>query len=479
MGGVLKESLSFWWPEVVLSAGALGVILLGAFNRRTSMVWALAWVTLVVAGVLLGVQQQPRVEVFFGMIACDGFALIFRYLSLAATALTLLMIQGSREPLRLQQHRGEYIGLVLLIAVGLMLMAEANHLLMAYIGLELVGLSSYLLVGFAEDPRAAEASLKYLFFGALATALMLFGFVLLYGVTGSFAFPEMRAALLVVDSRWVAVAQVAAALVLLGLAYKISLVPMHFWTPDIYEGAPVPVAALLSVGPKAAGLALLLRLFEVLAPLKDTLYPVLLVLTVLSMTVGNVIALVQTNIKRLLAYSTIAQVGYILIGVLADSSLGLHAVLIYLVAYLLMNFGAFACLVAVVHERGEEGFAAFAGLAQRAPGMAFWCTLCLLSLAGLPPLLGFFGKFYLFGAALDADQLPLAIAGVVNSALALYYYVRVIRSMYLEAAPAQPLTVGAPLRWAVWACGLGTLVLGLFPGPLFQWLHAATAVQLF
>jgi NADH-quinone oxidoreductase subunit N len=374
---------------------------------------------------------------------------------------------------------GEYVGLVLLIGVGLMLMAEANHLLMAYVAMELVSLSSYLLVGFVEEPRSAEASLKYLLFGALASGIMLFGMSILFGLTGELAFPDLLRASAALSDPMAGTLLLAVTLMLAGLAFKISMAPFHMWTPDAYEGAPIPVTALLSVGPKAAGLALIVRVMEALKPAWPTLEPLVLGLTVVTMTLGNLVALAQTNVKRLLAYSTIGQVGYLLIGFAVSTRVGLEGLLLYLVAYLFMNLGAFACVVAVVNETGNESLDAFRGLATRSPALALLCAVFLLSLAGMPPLLGFYGKFLLFGAALDGGKPLLAIAGVVNSAIALYYYVNIIRLMYLNVPPrAEPLRTTPALRWALAVCGAATILLGLFPGPLLTWLSTRTVVTL-
>ena len=334
----------------------------------------------------------------------------------------------------------------------------------------------------------AEASLKYLLFGALASGIMLFGFSLIFGLTGTLDFP-----LLLKHSHLLLAREgsgllfpgfgtaflLSLVLVLTGLAFKISMAPFHFWTPDAYEGAPVPVAALLSVGPKAAGLALWLRLMAALAPAWPLLQTVVLILTVCTMTLGNLVALAQSNVKRLLAYSTIAQVGYLLIGFVVNTPGGVSALLVYLVAYLFMNLGAFACVVAVVNATGSESVEAFKGLSARAPALAFWCAIFLLSLAGIPPLAGFLGKFLVFGSAVSSGWWWLALAGLANSAIALYYYVNIIRLMYL-AAPQTASPVRAPLslRLALGVCAVGTLLLGLFPGGLLRWAQSASVVSL-
>ncbi len=500
MSALLLESLRAWWPETILSFGALGVLLLGAWVRpagpskatsngglfaaetsttSTRLFWIASGVILVASGVALWFSPtSPDSETFFGLIICDPLSRVLRWIALATTALVILMVVDSREVV--SHRRGEYVGLLLLIGLGLMLMAEANHLLMAYVAMELVSLSSYVLVGFLDQRRSAEAALKYLFFGALSSAVMLFGMSLLFGLTGQLGFPDILQALMRPVAGSGALMMVAVTFLLAGLAFKISMVPFHMWTPDAYEGAPVPVAAFLSVGPKAAGLALLLRVMTALGPRWPDLEPLILSLTIVTMTLGNLVAIVQTNVKRLLAYSTIAQVGYLLIGFSVNSNLGLQAILVYLVAYMFMNLGVFACAVAVVNDSGNESLEAFRGLAQRSPVLAFLCTLFLLSLAGIPPLLGFFGKFLLFGAAVESGQIVLAIAGVVNSAVALYYYINLVRLMYLlDPQQARPLHLKLPLRLAVVLCGVGTLWLGLFPNELVALLRGSSFISLF
>lgn len=468
MATVLFESLSAWWPEVILSLGALLTILIGVIRpRKRALTLACAACALILAAMaLLQTVVPARAAVFFGLIACDALSTPFRWMVLLAVFFTVLVAASSTRERAIARH-GEYLGLVLFIGVGLMLMAEAQQLLMAYLAMELVSLSSYLLVGFLNDQRACEAALKYLLYGALSSGIMLFGMSILFGLAGSLSFPEITQALTSLPGAFRPALILSIILMLAGLAFKISMVPFHMWTPDAYEGAPIPVAGLLSVGPKAAGLALLIRLLAVFAPAWASLAPVFLWLTVITMTLGNLVALVQTNIKRLLAYSTIAQVGYLLIGLVVHTGVGRQALVIYLLAYLFMNLGAFACAAAVFNDTGSESLEAFRGLAQRAPGLALMFALFLLSLAGIPPLVGFFGKFLLFKSALEAGFLWLAVAGVVNSAVALYYYVNVIRWMYLQSPQeTKPLKAAPLIAATVWVCALATLVLGLFPAPL-------------
>ena len=476
MRTVLLESLAAWLPETIVGVGALAVLLLGtATARRPKPTFVVAWLTLLAAAVALWhAPVPPPSGPFFGLIVCDPFSLVFRWFALATTAIVLLLVMASRE--LEPAWRGECTSLLLLIGLGLMLMAEAGHLLMAYVSMELVSLSSYALVGFLHERRSAEASLKYLLFGALCSGIMLFGMSLLFGLTGTLSFLDTARALTALGGPMTSLFLVAVVLMLAGLAFKISLVPFHMWTPDAYEGAPVAVAALLSVGPKAAGLALLLRVTEALKPAWPDAAPLLLVLTVVTMTLGNLVALVQTNVKRLLAYSTIGQVGYLLIGFVTGTRLGHEALLVYLAAYLFMNLGAFAAVVAVVNGTGSESVDAFRGLSRREPALALVCAVFLLSLAGVPPMLGFFGKFLLFGSALDAGQTGLAVAAAINSAVALYYYVNLIRLMYfVPPADPSPLRPAFALRLALWLCAAATLVLGLYPEPVLS-LAAQSAV---
>ncbi|MBI3088289.1 MAG: NADH-quinone oxidoreductase subunit N [Candidatus Omnitrophica bacterium] len=474
----LLESLRVWLPELVLSLGAMAAMLAAptavgaAAGRRAALAtWA---ALLLAADALWQVQGLPSGAYFSGLITVDALGHLFRWLALGVIALVVLMVVSSSDVSR--GWVGEYLGLLLCVGVGLMAMAQANHLLMAYLSIELVSLSSYALVALVRDARSSEAALKYLLFGALASGVMLFGMSLLYGMTGELSLPGLQGALRTLDASSAGALALALTLILAGLAFKISMVPFHMWTPDVYEGAPVPVAAMLSVGPKAAGLALLLRFAQALSPAWEALGPMLAVLTVLTMTLGNVVAVVQQNVKRLLAYSTIGQVGYLLIGLSVRTTVGLEAIFVYLVAYLFMNLGAFACVTAVCNESRDESLDAFRGLSRRAPALAALLTVFLLSLAGIPPLLGFLGKFLLFGSAIEASRVWLAVAGVVNSAIALYYYVNIIRQMYLLAPErAGVLQAAWPLRLAVGVCGLATVGLGLFPGSLLEWLRAVAA----
>ena len=466
----LLESLRLWLPELILAVGAMAVMLCGACLKRPRPALLAAWAAMALAAVALLAAPAAPAAPFFGLISLDPLSRVFRWLAWSTIALTSLLVACSDEVE--PRWTGELLGLLLAVGVGLMAIAESVHLLMAVLSIELVSLSSYCLVAMARTARASEAALKYLLFGALSSGIMLFGMSWLFGLTGQMAFPAIRASLVGVGPPLTQACVLAVGLVLVGLAFKISMVPFHMWTPDVYEGAPLPVTAMLSVGPKAAGLALLLRLAWALGPVWVAAAPVLIALTIVTMTLGNVLAIAQTNVKRLLAYSTIGQVGYLLIGFVINTPQGYGALVLYLIAYLFMNLGLFAGVVAVHRATRSESLEAFRGLAHRAPALAAACAIFLLSLAGMPPLLGFFGKFLLFGSAIESHRVALAVVGAINSALALYYYVNVIRLMYLLApAPgAASLRPSWPARLAVGACAAATVGWGLCPGGLLVWI---------
>jgi NADH-quinone oxidoreductase subunit N len=478
MTQVLVENLRAWLPELALSVGAMAAMLCGTLSRRTASVLVVTWLCLLAAGWLLWVAPQATTtEAFFGLLALDQASGVLRWMAIGIVGLVALMVSSSSDVER--AWSGEYLGLLLFAGVGLMLMAEANHLLMIVLAIELVSLSSYCLVALVRDARSSEAALKYLLFGAMSSGIMLFGMSLIYGLCGELELPLIRQAISGLGHPQMNACLVAVALVLAGLAFKVSMVPFHMWTPDVYEGAPIPVTAMLSVGPKAAGLVIAFRFIEAVRPLWEAIVPTLVLLTILTMTLGNVVAVVQSNVKRLLAYSTIGQVGYLLIGLSVNTRLGLEGLLVYLVAYLFMNLGAFACVVAVCDATHDESLEAFRGLARRSPALALCCALFLLSLAGIPPLVGFIGKFLLFGSAIEADRWILAVAGVINSTIALYYYVNIIRQMYLEEpASSASLRPSLAIRLAVGVCGAATIGLGLFPGPLLALINRVSSATL-
>ena len=456
------ESLKYFLPEMILLGGAFAVLTLDFFLKNKKLVGEFALLVIVLALCLAKAPAKP-LPLFFGMFMLDAFAHFFRYIALGTVGITLLLSLGY-SPVR-NRYEGEFYGLFLFMAFALVTIAAAQNLLMIYLGIEFVSLLSYLLVGFLkEDPRSKEAAIKYLLFGSVCSGIMLYGMSLLFGATGSLDLPVIGNALFYAPFKPLAIA--AMLFFFTGLGFKISMAPFHMWAPDVYEGAPTPVTAFLTVAPKALGFAVLTRVLDLIFWNFQSLWsPVLVILSILTMTIGNITAVSQSNIKRFLAYSSIAQAGYILMGLAVFSHLGRDAVLIYLFAYLLTNLGAFTVVTLVGEETRSDSLDAYAGLSQRSPAAAALLTVFLLSLAGLPPLAGFIGKYYVFAAAIQANFITLTIFAAVNSVIAAYYYFRIIRLMYLTpatgpafAAPSKALTT------ALWVLFLGVLALGVFPG---------------
>jgi NADH-quinone oxidoreductase subunit N len=447
-------------PELVLTVAALVVLGLDLIWRRPSRTAWLPWAAL--AGVLLtllavvlvwplaGASGVPMSYTLvsgesFGadqtpMMALDGFALFFKLLTVLVLALVIL---SSVDYARARFiFRGEFWVLLLFAGLAMMLASAATSLIMIYLSVEFLSLMSYVLTGYLRnDERATEGAVKYFVYGATASAVMLYGFSLLYGATGSTDLATIAATLSAGTSNISWLVYPASILSLVGLGFKVALVPFHQWAPDAYEGAPTPVTAFLSVGPKAVGFAVLLRFFLTAMPAFQVEWSAILAgLAMVTMFVGNLVALWQTNVKRLLAYSSIAQAGYILIGLAAlapaaDSwTTGLNGVLLYLFAYLFTNMGAFAVVIAVENKTGSAELSAFAGLVRRSPLLTGAMFVFLLSLIGIPPTGGFMGKLFVFGAAIQRQMILLAVVGIINSVISVYYYFAIMRQMVLESA---------------------------------------------
>jgi NADH-quinone oxidoreductase subunit N len=439
-------------PEILLAAVATLIMVLTPFagGRARGVLERLALLGL--AGALLAAVAAHSTPgfAFRGMLVVDGFATFFRVLVISVAILTALC---SLQYLRREEAGlGEYYALLLYSVVGQCVMATANELIMIFIGLEISSIASYVLAGYLRDDRRAnESAIKYFLLGSFATAFLLYGVAWIYGLTGT--------AILVTT---------AAALMFVGLAFKVSAWPFQIWAPDVYQGAPAPVAAFLSAGPKAAAFAVLLRVFmTAFEPFAYRWEPLVWITALFTMIVGNFAALTQSNIKRLLAYSSIAHAGYVLVAVTAHSEIGTAAAMFYLAAYALMNIGAFA--VVVHFARKNERYLDvrdLAGLGARQPATAALFSIFLLSLIGIPLTGGFFGKFYIFKAALDARLVWLTVLGLLNSAVAAYYYLRIIVVMYMhepgEATDTLP-PLPASLKVALWSSAAGTVILGVFP----------------
>jgi len=454
-------------PEIVLAGFGVLVMVLEPFvpaARKRLLGWTALLGVLAAGGAAVRTSFAPGLA-FGGSVAADGFSLYFIYLFLLVAALTLL---GSMDYLERDhiQH-GEFYALILLATVGMCFMAASTELIMIFLGLEISSLSTYILVGFKRhDALSNEASLKYFLLGSFATAFFLYGIAFVYGLTGTTNLLALSERLSQ-PSQWSTLARAALILIFVGLAFKLSTVPFQIWTPDVYQGAPAPVTAFLSTGPKAAAFAVLLRIFlGGLVSAGPVSFWVIWVSAILTMCLGNLAALWQANVKRLLAYSSIAHAGYVLVGVAAGGAGGTAAVLFYLVAYSLMNVGAFL-LIAHLAGTGERRTQVedYTGLAYVRPGVAACLTVFLLSLAGLPTTAGFLGKFYLFRAAIHSHLIGLTILAVLNSVVSVYYYLRLVVAMYMREGKTE--MASAVIPWAVRAAlavsVVGIFYLGLYP----------------
>ena len=440
------ESLLYFSPEILLVIFAVAVVILDLVVKDTESNavahLSLAGCVCVFATVLIthfSFGSEGPVSLFLGMVRLDVFSSFFKVLLLLATAATILFSLRSEE---LDAGlKGEYYALLLAITLGMFLMASSTNLLMIFISLETVSLTSYILAGFlTHNPRSSEAAFKYITYGAVASGTMLFGLSLLFGMTGTGDLGQISVRLTeLLASGDVAPLAVLIAItfVLAGVGYKIASVPFHMWSPDVYEGAPIPVTAFLSVASKSAGFALFIRFFYAGFGSSELLqavdWPLMLaVVSALTMTVGNLAALPQQNVKRLLAYSSIAHGGYLLMGGVLLTSQGIGAILFYLVVYLFMNLGAFYVVVLVSNEVGSEMIDGYRGLASRARLVAVAMMFFLFSLTGIPPFAGFFAKWLLFTAVLEQGYYWLALVGLLNSVVSLYYYARIVKAMFLE-----------------------------------------------
>ncbi len=472
-----------WIPVVPLAFVTLwGLLLLVADlflpRERKGLLGPLSLLGLALSGALCLSLGRGTASGFRGMVVWDSLTLFFNLLFLLIAALTLLL--SSPTVRRAAGAQGEYYVLVFFAVVGMMLLASGTDLLILFLGLETLSLSLYILAGFLrEEPMGNEAALKYLLLGAFASGFFLYGIALLYGATGTTHLPRIAAAVRdgVVSSRPLLLTGLG--LLLVGVGFKIAAVPFHMWAPDVYEGSPTSITALMITGTKAAVFAALLRLLPFsLAPLQEEWRAVLWLLSAVTMTVGNLVAIAQTNIKRMMAYSSIAHAGYLLIALVAGGSLGAGSVLFYLVAYALMNLGAFAVIIAAERAGGGNlSLSGYTGLATRHPLLALGMAICLFSLTGLPPTAGFMAKLYLFGAAVEAGELGLALLGVANSVMAAFYYLRVVVYMYMGSAPAGSprIVLSREMAVAFGVAVLGTVQVGLFPGLLLTWATDAVS----
>jgi len=464
------------YPELWLALSAMALLMFGVFrgDGSTRTVSWLAVLALLIAVALVAMQPAGSVLTFGGLFVSDGFGRFAKVLILLGSAFSIILSLGYNRYERME--RFEYPVLILLASTGMLMMVSANDLIALYLGLELQSLSLYVLAAFKRDSgRATEAGLKYFVLGALSSGMLLYGASMIYGFAGSTNFAQIATALNGQASIGLVVGIVFLSA---GLAFKVSAVPFHMWTPDVYEGAPTPVTAFFAVAPKVAAMALFVR--AILTPFGDIAHEwqqIIIVVSALSMLLGAFAAIAQTNIKRLMAYSSIGHVGYALIGLAAGTEEGVRGILIYLAIYLAMNVGTFACILCMRQkDQMVEGVSDLAGLAKTHPGMALLLAGFMFSLAGVPPLAGFFGKFYIFMSAINAGLYTLAVIGVLSSVVGAYYYLRIVKIMYFDEA-SEPLAkpVRGELGAVMTVTGLFTMLFFLWPAPLLS--MAATAAR--
>ena len=480
------EPVTFQPSMILAILPEIGLVVLAALVLLLDILWRgrgptkanLGWVTagglLVVLALAVAFAQPSAAPqlIFGGMLRLDGMAFVFRLIFVMGAALTALFIMEHEQVGR----DGEFYALLLVATLGMNLMAASADLVMLYLAIETTSLPLYVLAGFkTRDPHSTEAGMKYFLFGAMTAAVMLYGFSLLYGLTGTTNLYAMSS-MVSEGSLSPVVLLATTVLVLVGFGFKVSAAPFHFWAPDVYEGAPTPVAGFLSTASKAAGFAVLMRVLMAIFPVQGTDaldWRVLVgILAIASMIIGNFLALVQKNIKRLLAYSSIAQAGYMLVGVAAGSALGTAGVTFYLLSYLVTNLAAFGIVELVRRTLSSDDLEAYAGLHRRNPNLALALLIALLSLGGIPPFSGFVGKLLVFGAALQAGTLGVVLAfiGVFTSVVALYYYLTVLKIVYMQTSTTgnQPLPVSMAWRVALLICVIFILFMGTIIGPWFS-----------
>lgn len=483
------SSLGLALPEIILTVGILVIVILDLVlsGDNRELMTGLTVVTLVAALFsIIDLYGQPSQALFVGMLALDPFSLYFKLLVVVTTLVVIVFGLQSSD---IDHKYAEFYAVFLTVGLGGFLMASASNLLMMYLALELVSIPSFILVGYQKHVRRSnEAALKYVVYGGVSSGVMLYGFSLLYGLTGTLDIHGIGASLSAGDAPDVTLF-VAATLAMAGFGYKVASVPFHFWCPDVYQGAPTPVTAFLSVAPKAVGFAMIARFFYLGFSSFDGMtgevlggeWPNLLaVIAAATMTLGNLTAIWQNNLKRLLAYSSIAHAGYMMMGIVMLSPAGLQAIMFYTAVYLFMNLGAFLVVILIAEKTGSEDIGEYKGMGWRAPFLAAVMTVFLASLTGLPPTAGFIGKVYLFAAVVEGGLWWLALVGVLNSAVSLYYYWRIVRTMYLDDPEegAKPILVSGLANVSLAILLAATLVFGLFFTPLSKLTEASTSLHM-
>ncbi|MBM3541134.1 MAG: NADH-quinone oxidoreductase subunit NuoN [Alphaproteobacteria bacterium] len=466
-------------PELFLAVAGLVLLLAGVFRGDRSTAWV-TWAVvgaMALAAALVSQGGTARVLAFDGLYVSDAFSLFMKQLTLLGSALALLLSLGFNE--REGIARFEYPILFLFATLGMLMMISANDMLSLYVSLELQSLCLYVVAAYRRDSvRSTEAGLKYFVLGALSSGMLLYGISLVYGYTGTTRFEMLLVQFGDMHGAPPLGVVIGLVFVLAGLCFKVSAVPFHMWTPDVYEGAPTPVTAFFAAAPKVAALALFARVtMGGFGPLVEQWSQIVVAVSIASMALGAFAAINQTNIKRLMAYSSIGHMGYVLIGLAAGSEAGIRGMLIYVAIYVVMGIGTFACILCMRRQgRMVEGIADLAGLARTQPAVALALAVFMFSMSGIPPLAGFFGKFYVFMAAIEAGMYVLAVLGVLSSVVAAYYYLRIVKIMYFdEPAEAFDRPVGAVLGTVLAGTSLFTLFFFLAPGMLLSSAKAAAA----
>lgn len=463
-------------PELFLAASGIVLLMLGVF-RKTDATAQVGWLAviamLVAAGLILTGSHEP-VVILNNMFRVDGFAAFTKVVTLGASALTLIMALSwlAQE----QMKKFEYSVLVIFATLGMLMMISANDLMSLYLGLEMQGLAAYVLASFKRDTlKSTEAGLKYFVLGAVASGLLLYGMSLVYGFSGTTNFDMLAKTL---EHNAPTGVMVGLVFMLCGMAFKVSAAPFHMWTPDVYEGAPTPVTAFFALAPKVAAIALFIRLLT--GPFADMVgswQQIVWLIAILSMAIGAFGAINQNNIKRLMAYSSIGHMGYVLIGLTVATPAGVRGALVYLALYVFMNVGAFAVILSMRQKgRAVEGISDLAGLSRTSPGLAAALTIFMFSMAGIPPLAGFFSKLYVFMAAVQSGMIGLAVIGVLTSVVSAFYYIRVIKIMYFDEPVEtfdRPATTNVVILWGTSAI---TLLFWLWPAALIASAQTASQV---
>ena len=464
---LLLASLQLSMPEIILAVGALALLMIGVFSgdRSAPTVTGLAVALLIAAGLWL-VLAPGEGEAYGGAFLLDPFARFMKVVALIGSVTAMIMTVGHARSEQLD--RFEFPVLMVLATLGMMLLISANDLLALYLGLELMSLALYVCAAINRDSlRSTESGLKYFVLGSLSSGMLLYGCSLVYGFTGNTGFDEI-AAVLSSETRSLGLV-FGLVFVLAGVCFKISAVPFHMWTPDVYEGAPTPVTAFFAAGPKVAAMAILVRVVsEAFSPIVADWQQILVFVSIASMLLGSFAAIGQRNIKRLMAYSSIGHMGFALVGLAAGTETGVSGVILYMLIYMVMTLGTFACIMAMRRKEGEnvENVDDLAGLASTKPFMAVVLTALMFSMAGIPPLAGFFAKYFVFVAAIEAKLYALAIIGVLTSVVGAYYYLRIVKLMWFDEATGEFARISGELRLVFGLSGLFVTAYVLFGGPV-------------